>query len=136
MGVLQSSPLQGFLPHLMLLVLHVQIRHLSENLACHLSLARPLKIVVVLMTPPAIFPVTVAFQKSAIMTESLLAPTVATVGDAVQGSPLLLSQWESPQGVVVVGLVRCEEGLGNGRGVVICPGRFNYATTASSEHPD
>ena len=38
--------------------------------------------------------------------------------------------------VVVVGLVRCEEGLGNGSGVVICPGRFNHATTASSEHPD
>ena len=38
--------------------------------------------------------------------------------------------------VVVVGLVRCEEGLGNGSGAVICPGRFNHATTASSEHPD
>ena len=99
MGVLQSSPLQGFLPHLMLLVLHVQIRHLSEDLACHHSLARPLMIVVVLVTPPAISPVTVAFQKSAIMTESLPTPIIATAGDAVQGSPLLLGQWESPQGV-------------------------------------
>ena len=116
MGLLQSSLLQGFLPHLMLPVLHVQIRHLSEDLACHPSLACPLKIVVVLVTPPAIFLVTVAFQKSAIVTESLLAPTVATVGDAVQGEspqgvpplqcewdslqggPLLQREWDSPQG--------------------------------------
>ena len=46
-GVLQSSLLQGFLPQLMLPVLHVQIRHLSEDLACHPSQALPLKIVVV-----------------------------------------------------------------------------------------
>ena len=46
----------------MLPVLHVQIRHLSEDLACHPSLVLPLlansdsqpKIVVVLVTPPAI----------------------------------------------------------------------------------
>ena len=98
-GVLQSSLLQGFLPQLMLPVLHVQIRHLSEDLACHPSQALPLKIVVVLVTPPAISLITVAFQKSVIATDSLLVPTVATVGDAVQGSPLLLSDWESPQGV-------------------------------------
>ena len=44
-GVLQSSLLQGLLLQLMLPVLHVQIRHLSEDLACHPSLALPLKVI-------------------------------------------------------------------------------------------
>ena len=62
-------------------------------------LVLPLKIVVVHVTPPAIFLITVAFQRSAITTDSLLAPNIATIGDSVQGSPLLLSEWDSPQGV-------------------------------------
>ena len=51
------------------------------------------------MTPPAIFLVTVAFPRSVIATDSLLAPDIETVGYSVQESPLLLSEWESPQGV-------------------------------------
>ena len=47
MGVLQSSLLQGLLLLLMLLVIHVQIRHPSKDLACHPGLVLPLKIVVV-----------------------------------------------------------------------------------------
>ena len=107
MAVLQSSLLQGSILQLMLPVLHVQIRHLSKDLACHPSLALPLlansdsqpKIVVVHVTPPAIFLVAVAFQRSAITNDSLLAPGIATVGDSVQGIPLLLGEWDSPQGV-------------------------------------
>ena len=38
-------------------------------------------------------------SRSAITTDSFLAPNIATIGDSVQGSPLLLSKWESPQGV-------------------------------------
>ena len=83
----------------MLLVLHVQIRHPSKDLACHPGLVLPLKIVVVQVTPPAIFLIAVAFQRSAITTHSFLAPDIATIGDSVQGSPLLLNEWESPQGV-------------------------------------
>ena len=91
----------------MLLVLHVQIRHLSKDLACHPSLAFPLlancdsqpKIIVVHVTPPAIFLVAVAFQRSALANDSLLAPDIATVGDSVQGIPLLLGEWDSLQGV-------------------------------------
>ena len=105
-AVLQSSLLQGLLLQLMLPVLHVQIRHLSEDLACHPSLVLPLlansdsqpKIVVVLVTPPAISLVPVAFQRSAITNDSLLAPGIATVGDSVQGIPLLLGEWDLPQG--------------------------------------
>ena len=101
MGVLQSSPLQGLPLQLMLPVPHVQIRLLSEGLGCHPSLALPRqansgsqpKIVVIHVTPPAIFLVTVAFPRSVIATDSLLAPDIATVGDSVQESPLLLSEW-------------------------------------------
>ena len=107
MGVLQSSLLQGSLLQLMLPVLHVQIRHLSKDLACHPSLAllhlansdsQP-KIVVVHVTPPAIFLVAVAFQRSALANDSLLAPDIATVGDSVQGIPLLLGERDSLQWV-------------------------------------
>ena len=49
-------------------------------------------------TPPAVFIITVAIHKSDIRTDSLLAPTLGTVGDPVQGGPLLLSDWISPQG--------------------------------------
>ena len=41
MGVLQSSLLQGLLLHLMLSVIHVQIRHPSKDLACHPGLVLP-----------------------------------------------------------------------------------------------
>ena len=97
-GVLQSSLLQGSLLQLMLLILIVQIRHLSTDLACHPGLVLPLKIVVVQGTPPAIFLITVAIPRSAITTDSLLAPNLGTVGDPVQGGPLLQSDWDSPQG--------------------------------------
>ena len=36
------------------------------------------------------------FSRSAITNNSFLAPDIATIGDSVQGSPLLLNQWESP----------------------------------------
>ena len=35
-------------------------------------------------------------SRSAIMNHSFLAPNIATIGDSVQGSPLLLNKWESP----------------------------------------
>ena len=54
-----------------------------------------LKIVIVQETPPAILLIAVAFQRSAIMNHSFLAPNIATIGDFVQGSPLLLNKWES-----------------------------------------
>ena len=92
-GVLQSSLLQ-----LMLLILIGQIRHLSKDPACPPGLVLPLKIVVVQGTPPAVFLITVAIHKSAIKTDSLLAPNLGTVGDPVQGGPFLLSDWNSPQG--------------------------------------
>ena len=38
-------------------------------------------------------------HRSAITTDSLLVPNIATVGDPVQGGPLLQSEWDSPQGV-------------------------------------
>ena len=38
-------------------------------------------------------------SRSAITTDSFLAPNTATVGDPVQGSPLLLTAWDSPQWV-------------------------------------
>ena len=106
-GVLQSSLLQGSLLQLMLLILHVQIRHLSRGLACHPSLAHPHlansdshpKIVVVHVTPPAIFLVATAFQRSALANDSLLAPGLVTVGDSVQGIPLLQGDRDSLQGV-------------------------------------
>ena len=82
----------------MLLILVVQIRHLSRDLACAPGLVLPLKIVVVQGTPPAVFIITVAIDKSDIRTDSLLAPNLGTVGDPVQGGPLLLSDWNSPQG--------------------------------------
>ena len=82
----------------MLLILIVQIRHLSKDLACPPGLVLPLKIVVVQGMPPAVFIITVAIHKSAIKTDSLLAPNLGTVGDPVQGGPLLLSDWNSPQG--------------------------------------
>ena len=55
-----------------------------------------LKIVIVQETPPAILLIAVAFQRSAITNHSFLAPDIATIGDSVQGSPLLLNKWESP----------------------------------------
>ena len=42
-------------------------------------------------TPPAILLIAVAFQRSAITNHSFLAPDIATIGDSVQGSPLLTS---------------------------------------------
>ena len=36
------------------------------------------------------------FSRSAITNHSFLAPYIATIGDFVQGSPLLLNKWESP----------------------------------------
>ena len=36
------------------------------------------------------------FSSSAITNHSFLAPYIATIGDSVQGSPLLLNKWESP----------------------------------------
>ena len=36
------------------------------------------------------------FSRSAITNLSFLAPYIATIGDSVQGSPLLLNKWESP----------------------------------------
>ena len=36
------------------------------------------------------------FSRSAITNHSFLAPYIATIGDSVQGSPLLLNKWESP----------------------------------------
>ena len=88
----------------MLLILVVQIRHLSRGFACHLGLVLPLKIVVVQGTPPAVFIITVAIHKSDIRTDSLLAPPLGTVGDPVQGGPLLLSDWNSPQGLPLEGV--------------------------------
>ena len=61
------------------------------------GLVLPLKIVVVQGTPPAVFIITVAIHKSAIKTDSLLALNLGTVRDLVQGGPLLLSDWNSPQ---------------------------------------
>ena len=55
-----------------------------------------LKIVIVQATPPTILLIAVAFQRSAIMNHSFLAPAIATIGDSLQGSPLLLNKWESP----------------------------------------
>ena len=81
----------------MLLILVVQISHLSRGFACPLGLVLPLKIVVVQGMPPAVFIITVAIHKSDIRTDSLLAPPLGTVGDPVQGGPLLLSDWNSPQ---------------------------------------
>ena len=80
----------------MLSVIHVQIRHLSKDLACHPGLVLPLKIVIVQATPPVILLIAVAFQRSAITNHSFLAPDIATIGDSVRGSPLLLNEWESP----------------------------------------
>ena len=65
-----------------------------------LCLPRPdsssLKIVIVQETPPAILLIAVAFHRSAITNHSFLVPDIATIGDSVQGSPLLLNKWESP----------------------------------------
>ena len=55
-----------------------------------------LKIVIVQETPPVILLIAVAFQRSAITNHSFLAPDIATIGDSVQGSPLLLNKWVSP----------------------------------------
>ena len=77
MGVLQSSLLQGFLLHLMFSVIHVQIRHRPRDASSDLARCS-------------------RFSRSAIMNHSFLAPYIATIGDSVQGSPLLLNKWESP----------------------------------------
>ena len=65
-----------------------------------LCLPRPdlssLKIVIVQETPPAIFLIAVVFQRSAVTNHSFLVPDIATIGDSIQGSPLLLSKLESP----------------------------------------
>ena len=94
MDVLQSSLL-----HLMLPVLHVQIRRHSRGFACHLSLALPhlattdslSKIVAVHVTSSAIFLVAAACLKSA------FANGLATASDSLQGIPLLLSDGDSLQ---------------------------------------
>ena len=51
------------------------------------------------MTPPAIFPVTAAFQKSAHANDSPLATSLATAGDLLQGIPPLQSDSDSLQGI-------------------------------------
>ena len=50
------------------------------------------------VTPPAIFLIAVAFSRSAITTQSFLAPDIATIGDSVQGSPFLLTSGSRLQG--------------------------------------
>ena len=82
----------------MLPFLIVLIRHPSKDLACHPGLVLHLQIVVVLVASPAIVLITVAVQKSAIVTDLLLAPNLGTVSVPVQGVPLLQSEWDSPQG--------------------------------------
>ena len=82
MGVLQSSLLQGFLLHLMLSVIHVQIRHPSRSSSSKRRLQRSCYCS--------------RFSRSAITNHSFLAPYIATIGDSVQGSPLLLNKWKSP----------------------------------------
>ena len=62
-------------------------------------LVLPLKIVVVQVTPPAIFLIAVTFQRSATTNHSFLAPDIATIGDSVQGSPFLLTSGSRLQGV-------------------------------------
>ena len=107
MDVLQSSLLQVSLLHLMLPVLHVQIRRHSRGFACHLSRALPhlattdslSKIVTVHVTSPAIFLVAATFLKSAFANDSPLATSLATAGDSFQGIPLLLSDGDSLQGI-------------------------------------
>ena len=102
MLLLQVSLLQLLLP-----VLHVQIRRHARGFACNLSLALPHlaindshpKIVVVHVTPPAIFPVTAAFQKSAHANDSPLATSLATDGDSLQGISPLQSDGDSLQGI-------------------------------------
>ena len=99
--------LQVSLLHLLLPVLHVQIRRHSRGFACLLSLALPLlattdslsKIVAVHVTPPAIFLVAAAFLKNAFANDSPLATSLATAGDSLQGIPLLLSDGDSLQGI-------------------------------------
>ena len=51
------------------------------------------------MTPPAIFPVTAAFQKSAHVNNSPLATSLATDGDSLQGISPLQSDGDSLQGI-------------------------------------
>ena len=99
MGVLQSSLLQGLLLHLMLLVIHVQIRHPSKDLACHPGLVLPLKIVIVHSDASSNLAHCSRLSRSAITNHSFLAPDIETMGDSVQGSPLLLNKWESPSRV-------------------------------------
>ena len=55
------------------------------------------KIVVIHVTPPAIFPVTAAFQKSAHASDSPLETSLATDGDLLQGIPPLQSDCDSLQ---------------------------------------
>ena len=74
-------------------------RHPSKDLACHPGVVLHLQIVVVLVASPAIVLITVAVRKSAITTDSLLAPNLGTVSVPVQGVHLLQSEWDSPQGV-------------------------------------
>ena len=96
--------LQSSLLHLLLPVLHVQIRHHSRAFACLLSLALPHlaindshpKIVVIHVTPLAIFPIAAAFLRNALANDSLLATSLATAGDSHQGIPLLQGDRDSP----------------------------------------
>ena len=100
--VVASPLLQLRLP-----VLHVQILRHARGFACHLSLALPHlaindshpKIVVVHVTPLAIFPVTADFQKIARASDSPLETSLATDGDSLQGIPPLQSDGDSLQGI-------------------------------------
>ena len=66
----------------MLSVIHVQIRHPSKSSSSKRRLQQSCYCS--------------RFSSSAIMNHSFLAPYKATIGDSVQGSPLLLNKWESP----------------------------------------
>ena len=81
-GVLQSSLFQGFLLRLMLSVIHTQIRHPSRSSSSKRRLQRSCYCS--------------RFSSSAITNHLFLAPYIATIGDSIQGSPLLLNKWESP----------------------------------------
>ena len=71
-----------------------------------LCLPRPdsssLKIVIVQETLPAILLIAVVFQRSAVTNHSFLAPDIATIGDSVQGGPLLLTSGSLLQAIANV----------------------------------
>ena len=66
----------------MLSVIHVQIRHPSRSSSSKRLLQRSCY--------------WSRFSSSAITNHSFLTPYIATIGDSVQGSPLILNKWESP----------------------------------------